>query len=85
MEKIIICAVFDKKANEFQAPFGQANKVTACRGFMLACKDENNLFAKFPEDYCLYKLGVMDVKSGEFKNEKELLLEAANVTQTVTK
>lgn len=78
--EICICAVMDKKAEEFQAPFAQPNKATACRSFMQAVnEDQKSVLNQFSEDYALWQIGTFNVKTGEFKAQKEMLLEAANV------
>lgn len=77
--EIILCAVLDKKAKEFQAPFAQPNKAVACRSFMQAVNEDKSVLNKFAEDYALYMIGKFNVEKGTLKQENELLLEAANV------
>lgn len=77
--KIIICAVYDKKAKEFQAPFAQQNKPQAVRSFMNVCKDEKGLFNQFPADFALYQLGTVDLSTGRLETCAEVLLEAESV------
>lgn len=79
--KLVICAIYDKKAKEYQAPFIMPNEATAIRNFMQAVKDEKNMLNQFAEDYRLDKIGEFDTIKGYIHNNEENkpLLEAANV------
>lgn len=92
--KLIICAIWDKKAKEYQTPFVMPNKATAIRNFMQAVKDEKSMLNQFAEDYRLDYLGevslttgylidnnVEDIKGPDYSEDyqKEVLMEAANV------
>lgn len=81
---LIVAAVYDKKAECYQNIMTVASKAYAVRGFMDACKDENSPFAKYPNDFCLVMLGVMDNKTGRIyqKDSLDILVEAENVVVT---
>lgn len=78
---LIVAAVHDKKAEQYQNLMTVPSKAFAVRGFMDACKDENSPFAKYPEEFNLVMLGVLDNKTGKIyqKETLEILLEAASV------
>lgn len=77
---LIIAAVHDKKAEQYQNLMTVPSKAYAVRGFMDACKDENSPFAKYPQEFNLVMLGVIDSKTGRIyqKDTLEVLMEAEN-------
>lgn len=65
-----ICAIYDEKT---QAYFGVHETPTvghAIRQFGDHTKNQNSPLARHPGDYKLYKLGMIDVTSGEIITEK---------------
>lgn len=83
--KVIICAIYDKKGQNYEAPYTQPNKAVATRSFMQACQDEKSPLNIFAEDYNLQMIGEFNTESGVFTPKPEILLEAANVAQHKTK
>ena len=77
---LIIAAVHDKKAEQYQNLMTVPSKAFAVRGFMDACRDENSSFAKYPQEFNLVMLGVIDSKTGRIyqKDTLEILMEAEN-------
>lgn len=65
-----VIAVFDAKLDAFMIPAFMQTRGMAMRGFIDACKKEGHEFAKHPEDYTLFELGVYDQESGKFQNHK---------------
>lgn len=72
-----IYAVLDKKAGAYMAPFTMQSDALAARAFV-QCFDANNRpaheFAKWPEDYDLYRLGHFDDQSGELQADQEHIM-----------
>jgi len=62
-----IFAVFDSKASAFLQPFFSPTTATGMRAFESACKDENQMFARHPEDFTLFELGDWDPAEGSFE------------------
>lgn len=58
-------AIFDRKAEGFQAPFPVPTLGQAERAFLDACMEDGTDLAKHPEDYALYLVGEFDQSSGE--------------------
>lgn len=79
--KLTVCAVYDKKAEEYQHPFVMPNKATAVRDFIRACKDETSNLHQFPGDYRLEQIAEFDMQKGTFEGvpQKTVLCEAENV------
>lgn len=77
---LIIAAVHDKKAEQYQNLMTVPSKAYAVRGFMDACRDEKSPFAKYPQEFNLVMLGVIDSKTGHIyqKDTLEILMEAEN-------
>lgn len=75
MIRTIVC-IEDKEAKLYNEPKVITNKVQAMRDFIEMCNDDKYPFKKYPEQFRLVKLGVFDDETGEFLNEKEVLLEA---------
>lgn len=54
---MVICSVYDSKAEGFLPPFFMRNAAMAVRAFEAMCRDQGSDFARFPEDYALLELG----------------------------
>lgn len=52
-----IFAVYDTKAQLYNAPFMLNTKGEAIRGFSDIAKDDNSQIGRHPEDYVLFELG----------------------------
>lgn len=63
-----IFSVRDLKAEAYLQPFFSANTNTATRAFQDACRQADSPFAKHPEDYMLFELGLFDDVSGEVES-----------------
>ena len=77
---MILCGVYDKKADfdNYFAVFN--NRAEAVRSFTLACRDKDSMLSKFPEDYDLYFLADVDERTGYVDyNETSLLMSASDV------
>lgn len=83
--KVIICAIYDKKGKNYEAPFTQPNKAIAVRSFMQACQDEKSPLNIFAEDFNLQEIGEFNTETGIFTPFTEILLEAANIAQRKNK
>ncbi len=66
-----IYAVHDNKAVAFMAPFTTANAGTATRTFKEHVNNPETVFARHPNDFCLYEIGTFDDSTGEIFNYKE--------------
>ncbi len=64
--KLVVCSVFDSKADAYMQPFYSISRGSAIRSFMDAAQDEGHEFAKHAEDYTLFYLGEFDQQSGNF-------------------
>lgn len=69
-----VYSVFDAKAEAFAPPFLDSADGTATRKFLeaLIAQDEKGvpagLYAKFPADYTLFRIGTYDPDTGLFEN-----------------
>lgn len=81
METMKIYSVYDKKGECYLQPFTANNNAHATRGFWEVCKDEKSPMHNFPDDFCLVKIGEMEIKTGKFhQNDKlEIIAEAKNL------
>lgn len=77
---MILCGVYDKKADFYNYFAVFNNRAEAVRSFTLACRDKDSVLSKFPEDYDLYFLADVDERSGyvDYK-ETSLLMSASDV------
>lgn len=57
-------AVYDDKAQAYNAPFPLSADGLAIRAFRDACKDERTDLHKYPGDYRLYRIGTFDATTG---------------------
>lgn len=81
--KYQLCAVYDKKATAFMAPFTAGTFGLAERMFTDAVNnsDSNNTMHTHPEDYSLFHIGEYDDQSGQIISiQPKLLLEALTIT-----
>lgn len=58
--RLYMYSVLDRKAGVWLPPFYFRSSAEACRSFVSTCADGNSSFAKFPEDFALYVVGVFD-------------------------
>ena len=79
---MILCGVYDKKADFYNYFSVFNNRAEAVRSFTLACRDKDSMLSKFPEDYDLYYLADVDERSGyvDYK-ATSLLMSAADVVE----
>lgn len=79
--KLVICAIFDKKSNEYQQPFVAPNTTVALRNFQQACKDEKSFLNQYPDDFRLDYLGYFETETGKLISlgQQETLCEAKNL------
>ncbi len=56
--------VYDLAAKRYMDPFPAPTIEFAIRGFKEACGSEGHQFAKYPEDYVLYRVASFDAESG---------------------
>jgi hypothetical protein len=57
-------SLFDAKAAAYLQPFLSKTDSTATRSVRQALDDENAPMARFPEDFCLVRLGSFDENTG---------------------
>lgn len=62
-------SVFDAKSGAFGLPFAAFNDAVAQRTIAAAMQSGDPLFAKFPADYQLYRLGAFDDSTGQLGAE----------------
>ena len=62
--KLIMFAVWDKKAEAYLPPFWQKNEAMAARIFIQACRDPEHNFGMNPEDYHLFSVCSFDDETG---------------------
>lgn len=60
-----IFSVYDRKAGTYGQPFALQSRGVALRTFQSWVQDPNSFFAKFPDDFELYEIGVFHQVSGE--------------------
>lgn len=60
MNKLIICAIHDTKAEAYMNPFYMRSEGEAIRAFGDAIDKGDTPLSQHPEDYVLYKLGTFD-------------------------
>ena len=80
-QKLVLCAIYDKKAEVYTNLNTTPSCAYAIRGFIEACKDEKSMLNQFSKDFRLDYLGTFDTATGLVKQGEvpEILIEAANV------
>ena len=61
---MILYTVKDNKSGKFDRPFPMVNDQVALRGFKTLCSDTNTECGKYPEDFEIYRIGVLDEDTG---------------------
>ncbi|WNK12588.1 MAG: major capsid protein [Microvirus sp.] len=64
--KLVMCSIYDSKANVYHAPFASVNRDVAIRQFAGNVLDSQSLLAKFPHDFSLFVVGEWDDSLGVF-------------------
>lgn len=62
-------AVYDMKAKTYFMPFYMETEAQARRVLLTSALDINSALNKFPEDFALHQLGVMDYETGKYTEE----------------
>lgn len=62
--KIEILAIRDAKLNTFMTPFTAVHLGQALRSWEELVNDPKTTIAKYPNDFCLYRLGHFDDENG---------------------
>ena len=63
-----IYAIYDEKAEQYNAPFPLATDGLAKRSFEDACRDTRTDLYKYPGDFTLYCIATWDDDLGKFEN-----------------
>ena len=74
-----IYSIFDKKAQEYNAPFVEVTDATAIRAIQDVVSNSDHPFSKFSEDYELVKLGTFEPASGVIEMEPMDLIQLAKL------
>lgn len=82
MAKLVVVAVRDRAIDCFMNPFVCPSTGMALRSFQDEVNAKDSPMNKHPDDYELYVLGSFDQESGEFVNERKLLMLAKNMVTT---
>ena len=78
--KMIQCAIFDSKAEQYGKLIPFPNEAVAERTFEYIVNDEQTEFFKNPEDYTLMALGEYDDETGTITNYEANRAIAAAIT-----
>lgn len=63
-----VYAIYDEKAEQYNAPFPLATDGLAKRSFEDACRDVRTDLYKYPGDFTLYCIATWDDDKGQFEN-----------------
>ena len=74
-----IYSIFDKKAQEYNAPFVEVTDATAIRAIQDVVSNGEHPFSKFSEDYELVKLGSYDSATGIIEMDPMDLIQLAKL------
>lgn len=74
-----IYSVFDKKAQEYNAPFVEITDATAIRAIQDLVSNKEHPLSRFSEDYELVKLGSFDPATGIIEMEPMDLIQLAKL------
>lgn len=73
--KKVFYAVYDRKAEQYSAPFLEVKDGTAIRAIQdMVINSPDHSFAKHPTDYSLHRLGVFEDETGDITVEKKTKL-----------
>lgn len=68
--KKVYYAIYDRKAEQYSAPFLEVTDGTAIRAVQdLVVNDPNHAFAKHPSDFSLHRLGTFEDTTGTIEVE----------------
>ena len=74
-----IYAIYDEKAEAYNAPFPLATDGLAKRSFEMACTNPSTDLYKYPGDFKLYCIATWDDNKGSFENVVPSKFIASNV------
>lgn len=68
-----IFAIKDLKIGSFTKPFVDTHEQNAIRGFEQVINDKQSMYAKYPEDFELWKIGSFNDESGKVEGNIQCL------------
>ena len=74
-----IYAIYDEKAEAYNAPFPLATDGLAKRSFEMACTNPSTDLYKYPGDFKLYCIATWDDNKGSFENVVPVKFIATNI------
>lgn len=74
MSKQFMVAIYDRALGAFLRPFCAPSEAIAIRGFQDEINRVDSELNKHPGDYELHRLASWDDESGEFQNDKAMLI-----------
>lgn len=67
MNKLLLCSIYDSKAEVWTSPMSFQSAAQAIRSFGDAVNNAQSDFGKHPEDYVLMEIGLWDDRKGEIE------------------
>ena len=80
-DTVNIYAIYDEKAEQYNAPFPLATDGLAKRAFTEACQDSRTDLYKYPGDFTLYCIATWNDCTGRYENIVPVRFIAKNVRQ----
>lgn len=81
--RLVMCSVLDTVAGVYSRPFCARSDAEAQRIFALTCQ-QDEMVARSPSDYRLYRLGTFDEEEGSLTGERPRQLMAGSPDLPVT-
>lgn len=66
-------SIYDVKAQSYGVPFFSPTDGLAIRSFSQLCQDSNSTVFSYPEDFTLYRLGEIDLVTGEVSGNDRIV------------
>lgn len=76
-------AIMDKKTGLFHIPFFEFSQVDACRRFDSFLNSDSSIFNRYKNDFVLYKLGDVNLKTGVFTDCNNEICDCSSIVNFV--
>jgi hypothetical protein len=85
MEKLIICAIYDKGSKRYDVPNFFANELSAKRYFHMAVVktegEKEKTFHMFKDDFEMHKVGYFNVEKGKIEGSSKILMRGVDIKE----
>lgn len=75
-----IYSIYDQKNGLYQVPYCEFSDIDAVRRFDGLLKNTDTFISRYKDDFSLYRLGILDLDSGDIKTCADRICDFSNIS-----